>query len=638
MERRILPDCELSASRSFLGRRAAGCGRQAINRPHRTTYKPFELNMRIIRSAYLLALMTAGTVATEVCMLAQAPSRILADINPGPSGSLTQNLTSIDGRRLFFMANDGSGSRLWTSDGSTAGTRAFPTITRSPSGFTTCWTVSGQLTFFRGADALGANVVWRSDGSVPGTFVVASFPNYGLPYWSPVSFRGRLYFISWSTTTGGPIQLWSCDGTLTGTQLVADLGASYSPHSSVDHRAVVFDDRIYFSGPRTSSTGEADIWISDGTPVGTVPFTSGGNYRRGMTVAGGRLYYSGYTTASGAEPWVSDGTVGGTRMLANLKLNQKSSDPSVGYQFTSCGSMVFFVANVADPNASLVFGDNLFVHDSASGRLSQLSSWWDQSPFLGPSHLTCFRGRLYCTAAPGPSYSLGLYATDGTSASTLVTPLPVRAASTRGHLHNPGFGSYMYFAGEGTASSDYVLGRTDGSVAGTVTLGTYRYISPQPGRGFLPCNGRLYFHADDGVFGRELHELISTDGLVEVIGTPCGALQPTLGSTVPLIGSHITLSGSTREGLPGVGALFIGLPSASPALLIPGAEQMCPRWFDFAPLISLGSITTLAWTQQISIAAQPSLLGATFMFQTIWLRSGSTALESSNAVQVTVGS
>ena len=60
-----------------------------------------------------------------------------------------------------------------------------------------------------------------------------------------------------------------------------------------------------------------------------------------LTAIKGTLFFSAVTPERGREPWVSDGTPGGTRPLREINRGAGSSDP-IG--FTLSGWDVFFVA------------------------------------------------------------------------------------------------------------------------------------------------------------------------------------------------------------------------------------------------------------------------------------------------------
>lgn len=87
------------------------------------------------------------------------------------------------------------------------------------------------------------------------------------------------------------------------------------------------------------------LWRSDGTTSGTVLLYQDENStnvcRRQPAILGNRIFFSGFDSAHGLEPWVSDGTVAGTHMYADVEQGSRGSEP---LEFTVAASRVFFSA------------------------------------------------------------------------------------------------------------------------------------------------------------------------------------------------------------------------------------------------------------------------------------------------------
>jgi ELWxxDGT repeat protein len=69
-----------------------------------------------------------------------------------------------------------------------------------------------------------------------------------------------------------------------------------------------------------------------------------------ITALGDRVVFSATTPIHGKEPWVSDGTPGGTMMLADIAEGDRNSIP---YQPVVARGRVFFTAHDADRRAEL---------------------------------------------------------------------------------------------------------------------------------------------------------------------------------------------------------------------------------------------------------------------------------------------
>src|SRR5436305_8822418 len=78
-----------------------------------------------------------------------------------------------------------------------------------------------------------------------------------------IRFGSRIYFSATTNTNG--TELWSTDGTQSGTVLFADI--SHGSLSSNPSRLVVVNGHLLFNA-REPTTGE-ELWTTDGTPAGT---------------------------------------------------------------------------------------------------------------------------------------------------------------------------------------------------------------------------------------------------------------------------------------------------------------------------------------------------------------------------------
>ncbi|MFA6958397.1 MAG: ELWxxDGT repeat protein [Thermoanaerobaculia bacterium] len=250
------------------------------------------------------------------------------------SSTAAYNLTPT-ARGLFFDGRSvESGSELWVTDGSEAGTHLVADLTPG-AGSTLSSSAAirelGDGIFF--VSSLGK--IGVSDGSASGTRVLRE----GKPMsWSSTAtvWNGVAYFGFDDGEHGR--DLWKSDGTETGTRMVldddtpVDLGAPSGPLVSPIASGTT---HIYYCwGNR--------LLRSDGTAAGTVTISSAFSGGRLLTV-GDRLYFSGWSTQHGSEPWVSDGSSAGTHLIANLRTEAPlSSSPR---NFVAGRTLSFFLAD-----------------------------------------------------------------------------------------------------------------------------------------------------------------------------------------------------------------------------------------------------------------------------------------------------
>jgi ELWxxDGT repeat protein len=136
------------------------------------------------------------------------------------------------GDSLFLAIVRGPDLELWKSDGSPAGTsriKSFPAefdLSRLPA-----FTYANQTLFFIANDGSGGLQLWKSDGTPAGTQVVRAINPGGnaieISYQQAFQPRllvavGKLVFFAADDGIHG-VELWQSDGSLDGTQMVADL-------------------------------------------------------------------------------------------------------------------------------------------------------------------------------------------------------------------------------------------------------------------------------------------------------------------------------------------------------------------------------------------------------------------------------
>jgi ELWxxDGT repeat protein len=158
--------------------------------------------------------------------------------------------------------------------------------------------------------------------------VINTSPNSFAGPFDLVNVNGTLVFQANDGTHGW--ELWRSDGTAEGTVLLKDI--SQSDTNQPDDLTEV-NGRLYFT--------QNGLWKTDGTPEGTVQVLPNAIVSA-LSNVGGKLLFSANDGINGAEPWMSDGTPAGTRMLANVNPGASSSSPG---DFFAVGSRVVFAGN-----------------------------------------------------------------------------------------------------------------------------------------------------------------------------------------------------------------------------------------------------------------------------------------------------
>jgi len=337
-------------------------------------------------------------------LLSLSPA-MLADIQTGTGASSPTEFVEV-GETTFFVAYQGNyGTELWKTDGTVSGTMIVKDIypgsefyqgyiddvwfsgyryfSSSPQGLTN---VNGVL-YFTADDGANGRELWKSDGTEDGTVMVKDIddgstydeqsltdvPNASDPQ-QLTNVNGTLYFTA-DDGVGGR-ELWTSDGTEDGTVMVKDIDSESTdsvPNASDPQELTAVGGTLYFTAD--DGVGGRELWKSDGTPGGTemvadifpdstdsVPNASDPQH---LTAVGGTLYFTADDGTNGRELWVSDGTEAGTEMVKDIYSGSTYDATSYSYvpnfsdpqKLTSVDGTLFFTAYTEDEGRELWTSD-----------------------------------------------------------------------------------------------------------------------------------------------------------------------------------------------------------------------------------------------------------------------------------------
>jgi ELWxxDGT repeat protein len=400
-----------------------------------------------------------------------------APIHPGTLAGL--------GGALFFQATDGhSGTELWRSDGTPAGTSQMQDLSGDdyPSNPQQLHAAQGGLFFLTNSNRLGV-----SDGTPAGTHEVP----FDISVEEIATVGDQVFLLAQPNSS--PTGLWKTDGTEAGTVLLKDYEALFPPATMTGAGG-----RLFY---RASDTPGSGLWVSDGTAPGTLDLDPGPSPSEpwNLTAAGATLFFTAYQPDSGRELWKSDGTRAGTVIVKDIQLGSGSSSS----------------LRIDDRYALLPGGVLLFPADdgTAGTELWRSDGTADGTVLVKDIHpgpqgsrmfeLTAAGGKVYFTADDG-DHGQELWVSDGTAGGTRMVKEIVPGPDSPLPRNLTAAGSVLVFTAFDPAHGQEIW-RSDGTALGTRRL---QDIAPGPGSSspsrYTVVGSTLFFVANDNVTGFEL--------------------------------------------------------------------------------------------------------------------------------------
>jgi ELWxxDGT repeat protein len=319
----------------------------------------------------------------------------------------------------------------------------------------------------------------------------------------PVAAGDRLFFrvrcpvdVTIPSCEPPTAEVWVSDGNRRGTQPVHGAAPDSRPRSFT-----AFGDRLLL-------TAADELWVTDGTQAGSLPLgvqpRSADYIHRGSiryvaaATVGDVALFQGWDEAHGGELWRTDGTPGGTSLVADLIPGEAGSEPG---NLTSMGAYALFIANPGDPDAHQAL---MRTDGSTVQRLVGLGRYESVSDDLFAGHITPARNGAFFVSSEQEADG-HLWWTDGTAEGTRV----LRSFHSEAWA-NP-FGDDFAAAGRNVFFTVYDKGNgngelwtSDGTPEGTRVVRDLAGPG-SPGVEDLTAAGkRVYFTAETKAKGREL--------------------------------------------------------------------------------------------------------------------------------------
>jgi ELWxxDGT repeat protein len=399
-------------------------------------------------------------IALCICRPAGATG-VLKDIAPG-SGSSYNDLSGFwlpfDGD-VVFWTNAG----IWRSDGTGPGTvqieAPFGSLGFTPVG------IYGDATdayvFFPANDSFYGTELWRTDGTPGGKLRLTDL--------APGSASANIYYFNASDNHF----IFTVDGVLYSTD--GSTPASVHTFASGGGNAIVNRGKYYFLCTVNFLNGPC---VSDGASAPTLLLQLQAN--DDFVAVNEKVFFTAMN-ADGLEPWVTDGTVAGTMMVADIATGSPDSNAS---NLTRMDDQIYFVAR------DLTHGYELWTSDGTPAGTKMVADNNAGSGNGASRILGEYDGNLYFIGNNGAS-GFELFRSDG-RAITLVKDIAPGSADGVTTSNGAVINGHA-FVGTSVGASGVVatLWASDGSAAGT------KVIDPHAGlvtSGTLAAaNGKLVF-------------------------------------------------------------------------------------------------------------------------------------------------
>lgn len=438
----------------------------------------------------------------------------------------------LNGKIIFRGSTPATGSELYISDGTTAGTKLVSDINpgvagSGPSGFA----LLGSFLYFTAETPAAGRELWRTNGTPAGTTLVKDImPGTGSsfnldPNLSSTIFSNGSYLLFAANTAAGN-ELWKSDGSATGTVLLKDINTGNSgADSSNPDNFIVLNTIVLFTA--TDATHGNEIWKTDGSAAGTVlvkDINAGtasateveifpgffSTFFFGFHIFKNHAYFNANDGKSAGEIWVTDGTSANTTLVKDFPY----SSPNFSWPLVT--DAVNFSDKFIFPYGDGVSRSELWQSNGTPTGTVLLKSFSPTTPGTAPAifipfnidfvnqtfNETLFQGNKFFFAAGTSTQGTELWSSDGTVAGTKIVE-DINPGVPDGIDFSVGDGSYLYtssqfFFGANDATHGSELWQTDGTTTSMVKDLNPGAGNANPELSFFVANGKVLFGATDG--------------------------------------------------------------------------------------------------------------------------------------------
>ena len=431
----------------------------------------------------------------------------------------SRTMTAVGTRSVIFDIVGGSGSSMWVSDSTPAGTKILKSFSSGTYASGRVGLGNGRLLFVTQSGNGGVAQIYTTDGTAAGTVNAATVSSAPSLFYPVGTVNGKAVLTATRRLTDG--EIYVSDGTTAG---AARIGATLPANGSslddyqaapVNKQFFAVGNTVYFSATDGNSGFELYKSVNRGTPVRVADLNPGaGDSGADDFVAapdGGIFFTTGH---------LSDGTKQLMRMNANGAISQIASSTYSFTDITPAAEQVYFKVNgilwrwaAGDTAAAVTVGGQTF--GSASRFVRAGDAWYfGARPTTGTTVTSVQR----------------LFRIDNTTTARPVAVVDVPSGDGSAYVPEPiaAIGNTLLFTAY-TAANGTELWKTDGTAAGTALVGdlspgtastSFDTFSPNA---IFAADGVVYFSAGDG---KQYDDLFRTDGTATGTTKLAAAIDP----------------------------------------------------------------------------------------------------------------
>ncbi|MBM6500536.1 T9SS type A sorting domain-containing protein [Flavobacterium macrobrachii] len=250
--------------------------------------------------------------------------------------------TKVNNKIVFVRTEPNFGTELWVSDGTEAGTTILMDIipgNASSNPFNL--TAIDNVIYFTVND----HQIWRTDGTTVGTYNMITNPNI-TNVGGFIKANNFIFFHEGTTGSSGIRNIWRMQ--TTPNSAVEVLQATNQSFQNVDRGFYNLDDDNLLINVRTLAHGWS-IWRTNGLVSELVKDLNPNNVSDRVQMSSAKkidntIYFSGFTTEYGHEPFTTNGTTPETILLKDIFVSNNYFDTSGATNFYKVGNIIYFTA------------------------------------------------------------------------------------------------------------------------------------------------------------------------------------------------------------------------------------------------------------------------------------------------------